>query len=161
MRLVAAARAARFLARSSLAAVANACAELPRVLSRLSRWENLEHAKKIWIKIRKDRVVRLVDGRILAESMSMQAACQAMTPKLSVSWYTAKQWTQQARREGRVVEPMPEDLAVEVVRLRREVQQLRNTNELLKAASAFSSELEPQTQKMIPFTDLHRGRVSI
>ena len=106
-------------------------------------------------------MVRLVKDRILAENMSMQAACQAVAPKLGVSWHTARQWTQAARREGRVAEPMSEDLAVEVVRLRREVQQLRNTNELLKAASAFSSELEPQTQKMIPFTDLHRGRFSI
>ena len=30
----------------------------------------------------KDRVVRLVEDRILAENMSMQAACQAVAPKL-------------------------------------------------------------------------------
>ena len=42
----------------------------------------------------KDRVVRLVEDRILAENMSMQAACQAVTPKLGVSWHTARQWTQ-------------------------------------------------------------------
>ena len=61
----------------------------------------------------KDRVVRLVEDRILAENMSMQAACQAVAPKLDVSWHTARQWTQAARREGRVVESMPEDLAAE------------------------------------------------
>ncbi|MGV0410045.1 hypothetical protein [Corynebacterium striatum] len=33
----------------------------------------------------KDRVVRLVEDRILAENMSMQAACQAVAPKLGVS----------------------------------------------------------------------------
>ncbi|MDK8577568.1 hypothetical protein QP905_04305 [Corynebacterium pseudodiphtheriticum] len=32
----------------------------------------------------KDRVVRLVEDRILAENMSMQAACQAVAPKLGV-----------------------------------------------------------------------------
>ncbi|OWN74519.1 hypothetical protein AY501_00010, partial [Corynebacterium diphtheriae bv. mitis] len=43
-----------------------------------------------------------------------------------------------ARREGRVVESMPENLVAEVAKLRRENHQLRDTNELLKAASAFS-----------------------
>ena len=33
----------------------------------------------------KDRVVRLVEDRILAENMSMQAACKAVAPKLGVS----------------------------------------------------------------------------
>ena len=41
----------------------------------------------------KDCVVRLVEDRIVAENMSMQAACQAVAPKLGVSWHTARQWT--------------------------------------------------------------------
>ena len=86
----------------------------------------------------KDRVVRLVEDRIVAENMSMQAACQAVAPKLGVSWHTARQWTQQARRSGTIPEPVPEDLVAEVSKLRRENQELRDTNELLKAASAFS-----------------------
>lgn len=48
----------------------------------------------------KDRVVRLVEDRILAENLSMQAACQAVAPKLGLSWHTARQWVQQARRDG-------------------------------------------------------------
>lgn len=96
----------------------------------------------------KDRVVRLVEDRILAEGLSLQRACQVVAPKLGVSWHTARQWTQAARREGRVVERLPEDLEVENARLRREVQELRDTNELLKAASAFfASELDPQRRK--------------
>ncbi|MDP9800644.1 transposase-like protein [Arcanobacterium wilhelmae] len=96
----------------------------------------------------KDRVVRLVEDRILAEGLSLQQACQVVAPKLGVSWHTARQWTQAARREGRVVERLPEDLEAENARLRREVQELRDTNELLKAASAFfASELDPQHRK--------------
>ena len=96
----------------------------------------------------KDRVVRLVEDRILAENMSMRPACQAVAPKLGVSWHTAWQWAQAARREGRVTNPLPEDLVAEVTMLRRENQELRDTNELLKAASAFfTSELDPKRRK--------------
>ena len=82
------------------------------------------------------------------KNISMQEACKIVAPKLGVSWHTARQWTQAARRAGRVVERMPEDLAAENARLRRENQELRDTNELLKAASAsFASELGPQRRK--------------
>ena len=77
----------------------------------------------------KDRVVRLG-----AENMAMQAACQAVAPKLGVSWHTARQWTQQARRDGSVTRA-EEDVIAENARLRRENQELRDTNELLKTAS--------------------------
>ncbi|WP_216409199.1 transposase [Arcanobacterium phocae] len=96
----------------------------------------------------KDRVVRLVEDRIVAENVSLQEACKIVAPKLGVSWHTARQWTQVARREGRVLERLPEDLEVENARLRRENQELRDTNELLKAASAFfASELDPKRRK--------------
>ena len=39
---------------------------------------------------------------------------------------------------GTLTEHQPEDLVAEVAKLRRENQELRDTNELLKAASAFS-----------------------
>lgn len=95
----------------------------------------------------KDRVVRLVEDRILAENLSMQAACQAVAPKLGVSWHTARQWVQQARRDGAIT-CVEEDVIAENARLRRENQELRDTNELLKAASAFfASELDPQRRK--------------
>ena len=76
-------------------------------------------------------------GHYLAENLSMQAACQAVAPKLGVSWHTARQWVQQARRDG-VITRVEEDVIAENARLRRENQELRDTNELLKAASAFS-----------------------
>ena len=121
--------------------------EVSQVLFRLSRWEIWNMPRK-FDQDAKDRVVRLVEDRILAENMSMQAACQAVAPKLGVSWHTARQWTQQARRAGNIPEPVPEDLAAENARLRRENQELRDTNELLKAASAFfASELDPKRRK--------------
>jgi len=83
-------------------------------------------------------MLRLVEDRILAENLSMQQACQAVAPKLDVSWHTARQWTQQARRNGQTHQHQPEDLVAEVAKLRRENQELHDTKELLKVASAFS-----------------------
>ena len=55
---------------------------------------------------------------------------------------------QQARRAGNIPEPVSEDLVAENARLRREDQELRDTNELLKAASAFfASEIDPKHRK--------------
>lgn len=73
----------------------------------------------------------------MSEGLSMQAACQVVAPKLGVSWHTARQWVQQARKHGQVI-GAEEDVIAENARLRRENQELRDTNELLKAASAFS-----------------------
>lgn len=96
----------------------------------------------------KDRVIRLVEDRILAENLSLQAACELVAPKLGISWHTARQWVQRARRDGRTVERAEVDVIAENARLRRENQELRDTNELLKAASAFfASELDPKRQK--------------
>ena len=92
----------------------------------------------------KDRVIRLVEDRILAEGLSTQDACKLVAPKLGLSWHTARQWVQKARRDG-VVLRAQEDVIADNARLRRENQELRDTNELLKAASAFfASELGPQ-----------------
>lgn len=92
-------------------------------------------------------MVRLVEDRILAEGVSIQAACEVVVPKLGVCWHTARQWVQQARRSG-TLRRAEEDMIAEKARLRRENQELRDTNELLKAASAFfASELNPKCRK--------------
>lgn len=92
-----------------------------------------------------DRVVHLVEDRILAENMSMQEVCKIVAPKLGVSRHTARQWAQSARRGERAIDPLPEDLVAEVARLRRVNQKQRETNELLKAASAFRVRTKPKT----------------
>ena len=66
------------------------------------------------------------------EIMSMQAACQAVAPKRGVHGTRPVNGLKPARRAGNIPEPVPEN-----ARLRRENQELRDTNELLKAASAF------------------------
>lgn len=83
-----------------------------------------------------------------------------VAPRLGVFWHTARQWVQRSRREGRV-HRLEEDVIVENARLRRENQQLRDTNELLKAASAFFCvRTRPATSEMIAFIDRYRDRFS-
>lgn len=95
----------------------------------------------------KGRVVWLVEDRILAEGLSIHDACQVVAPKLGVLWHTARQWLQQARKTGRVTRA-EEDLIAENARVAPGNQELRDTNALLKAASAFfASELDPHRRK--------------
>ena len=91
----------------------------------------------------------------------MQQACQTVASKLDVSWHTARQWTQQARRDGHTYHHQPEYLVTEVAKLRRETQELRATPGLLKAASGFRIGTRPKTSEMIQFIDKHRDRFSI
>ncbi|MBS5748488.1 MULTISPECIES: transposase [Actinotignum] len=84
----------------------------------------------------KDLVIHLIEERILTEGMSLQGACRAVAPTYGISWHTARRWVQQARKNG-PVRRAEEDMVAENMRLRRENQELRDVNELLKAASAF------------------------
>ena len=98
----------------------------------------------------KDRVVRLMEDHIVAENASTPEPCKIVAPKLGVSRHTTRQWAQAARREGRVTNPLSEDLVAEVTKLRRENHKLHDTNELLKAASAFRLMTRPKTLRNNP-----------
>ena len=67
----------------------------------------------------KDRVVRLVADRILVEDMSLQVACQAVAPKLGVSWGTLQRWVEQADIDAETQPGVTSDAAAEIKRLRR------------------------------------------
>ena len=66
----------------------------------------------------KDRVVRLVEDRILAENMSMQAACQEVAPKLGSRGTQLVNGLKPARRSGNIPESVPEDLVAENARVK-------------------------------------------
>lgn len=103
----------------------------------------------------------MVEGRILAENLSMQGAFKIVAPKRGVSRHPARPWTQAARRERRVVQTQPEDLVAEVAKLRRENQKLRDTNELCKVSSTFRLGPQPATSAMIQFIDEYRDRCDV
>lgn len=70
-------------------------------------------------------MVCLVEDLILAESMSIQEACKIVARKMDVSRYIARQWAQVARCEGRVTDPLHDDLVAKVAELCRGNQELR------------------------------------
>ncbi|MER0082510.1 transposase [Corynebacterium sp. KPL2861] len=71
----------------------------------------------------KDCVVRLVEDRIVAENMSMRPACQAVAPKLGFHGTRLVNGLEPARCVGNIPELVPEDVAAENARLRRENHQ--------------------------------------
>lgn len=67
-----------------------------------------------------------------------------------------------ARREGRVPEHLPEDLAAENARLHREKPQATGHQWVVESCLGFfASEPGPQTSVMIRFIDEHRDRFTI
>lgn len=99
----------------------------------------------------KDRAVRLVEDRIRAQGCSIVTACDEVAPRLEVSARALRQWLQKSRRENRYhIDEV--DLVRENTRLRRENQEPRDTNEILKLASAFSP---PNSTQNLGNDDIH------
>lgn len=92
----------------------------------------------------RERATRMVLDR-LDEYASPWAAAQALGPKLGVGAETLRKWVVQAQADQGVGSgPTSEELA-EIKRLRAEVRDLKESNEILKSASIFfARELDPR-----------------
>jgi transposase len=92
----------------------------------------------------RERVTRLALDR-LSEYPSAWAAAQALGPKLGVGAETLRKWILQAQVDaGQRSGPSSDELE-EIRRLKAEVRDLKEANEILKAASIFfARELDPR-----------------
>ena len=92
----------------------------------------------------RERATRMALDR-LGEYPSAWAAAQALGPKLGVGPETLRKWILQAQVDaGNRSGPTSEELE-EIKQLKAEVRDLREANEILKAASIFfARELDPR-----------------
>jgi len=81
----------------------------------------------------------------LDEYRSIYAACQVIGPKVGVGIESLRQWTVQAQIDAHQV-PGPTTAERQRIKdLEREVRDLKEANEILKAASIFfARELDPR-----------------
>ncbi len=93
----------------------------------------------------RERATRMTVDRLEDYGGSAWAASQALGPKLGVGPETLRKWVLQAQVDGGVRPgPSTEELA-EIKRLRGEVRDLTEANEILRAASIFfARELDPR-----------------
>jgi transposase-like protein len=92
----------------------------------------------------RERAIRMALDR-LGEYRSAWATAQALGPKLGVGAETLRKWIVQAQVDaGDRRGPTSEELE-EIRKLKAEVRELREANEILKAASVFfARELDPR-----------------
>lgn len=94
----------------------------------------------------RERATRLTLDR-LKDYPSISAACRELGPKLNVGAETLRKWVMQAQADaGERSGPSSEQLE-EIKRLTRENKDLRETNDILKAAASFfARELDPRNR---------------
>ena len=92
----------------------------------------------------RDRAVRMTLDR-LSDYPTLFAACKTLAPKLDVGVETLRKWVVQAQIDAGVkVGPSSVELE-EIRKLKSENRDLREANEILKAASIFfAGELDPR-----------------
>lgn len=92
----------------------------------------------------RDRAVRMVIDR-LSEYPSVFAACKALAPKLDVGPESLRRWVLQAQVDTGVKDGPTTTELDELKALRAENRDLKEANEILKAASIFfARELDPR-----------------
>jgi len=92
----------------------------------------------------RDRAVRMVLDR-LSDYPSVYAACKALAPKLDVGGETLRRWVVQSQVDAGEKDGPTTDEQDELKRLRAENRDLKEANEILKAASIFfARELDPR-----------------
>ncbi len=99
---------------------------------------------KQYPKQQRDRAVRMVVDH-LAEYESTYLACKAIGPKVGVGVESLRRWVQQAQTDAGEQSGATTTERVRIKELERENRDLREANEILKAASVFfAGELDPR-----------------
>jgi transposase len=95
----------------------------------------------------RDRAVRLV-SESREEHDTEWAAIQSLAARMGASAEALRQWTRQAEVDAGTRPGVTESKHAEIRRLRKENQELRRANEILRTASAFfAAELERPTTR--------------
>lgn len=84
----------------------------------------------------RDRAVRMLLDR-LPDYPSVNAACKVVAPKLGVGTESRRRWVIQAQIDDGMKEGPSSNELEEIKRLRAEVRDLKESNEILKQASIF------------------------
>ncbi|MDJ0349489.1 transposase [Cryobacterium sp. PH29-G1] len=94
----------------------------------------------------RERPVRMTLDRV-KDYPSMRVACRDLAAKLNFGAETLRKWVTQAQADaGERTGPTSEELE-EIKRLKRENRDLRETNDILKAAASFfARELDPRSR---------------
>ena len=95
----------------------------------------------------RERAVRMVLERQVAEGGPRSHSIRAVAPQLGVGEETLRMW---CNRHGHQIAPAPagESMQEENKRLKRELAEARRANEILKSASAFfARELDRPTTR--------------
>ncbi|WP_339036230.1 IS3 family transposase [Bradyrhizobium symbiodeficiens] len=106
----------------------------------------------------RDRAVRMVLDHV-GEHPSRWAAVTSIAAKIGCTPQTLHDWVKKAEIDSGQRAGVPTEMAEKLKALERENRELRQTNEILRKASAYFCDggARPPVQAMIAFIDDHRG----